>query len=257
MSGKAIINLLMDKPVAYRPDLARILGGVKCAVFVCQMLYWTGKGARADGFIWKTQSELEQETGLTRYEQEGARKKLLELGVIEEKRAGIPARMHYRVNLDVLERLISDYYHKQDCGKPTNCIAENQQTITENTAENTSSIDSGESIPASGNDAESSPSAVSPGDSVKFDTEEALKLHRKLIEEAKAKGRRGPKQFPSLAMKRKFIKAASVLDGDFDVALTRAMEQGRTSVTSAVNYLAAWAKNKRKDTQPKVIRVKQ
>ncbi len=137
MSGKAIIRLLMDRPVAYRPDLARILGGVKCAVFMCQMLYWTGKGKRADGFIWKTRAELEIETGLTRHEQDGARKKLKALGVMEEKRAGIPAKMHYRVNLEVLENLISAYYDKQDCQKVANCSAENQQTNSESTREST------------------------------------------------------------------------------------------------------------------------
>lgn len=256
MSGKAIINLLMDRPVAYRPDLARILGGVKCAVFVCQMLYWTGKEARSDGFIWKTRVELEKETGLTRYEQEGARKKLLQLGVIEEKRAGIPAKMHYRVNLGVLESLISDYYHQQDCRKPANCNAENQQTITESTAENTTIVDSDESTHASANDV-APPRPLPPGDTIKFDTEGAIKLQRKLIENARAKGRRGPSRFPSLEMKRKFISAEDALDGDFDKALNRAFEQGRSSITSATNYLATWAKNKRKDGQPKIIRISQ
>lgn len=38
MDGKSIIMLLSDKPVAYHPDVARIVGGVKAAVFLCQLL---------------------------------------------------------------------------------------------------------------------------------------------------------------------------------------------------------------------------
>lgn len=137
MDGKAIIRLLMNRPIAYQPDLARILGGVKCAVFMSQMLYWTGKGKRSDGYIWKTQAELEEETGLTRYEQEGARKKLKELGVLLEKRISIPAKMHYKVEVDTLENLIKSYYCNQECGKPANKDAENSQSIPETTAETT------------------------------------------------------------------------------------------------------------------------
>ena len=67
----AIIALLQDRPIAYHPLLAKALGGVKQAVFVSQLLYWTGKGKRADGFIWKTQEEWADETGLSAGEQSG------------------------------------------------------------------------------------------------------------------------------------------------------------------------------------------
>lgn len=134
MNKAIVMSLLEDRPVAYHPDIARIVGGVKAAVFLCQLLYWTGKGKRPDGFIWKTQAEMEKETGLSRYEQEGARKKLGALEVLEEKRMGIPAKLHYRVNTSRLLALMETFY-KQDCGKPTNKIAENPQTIPEITPE--------------------------------------------------------------------------------------------------------------------------
>jgi hypothetical protein len=133
-----IAGLLADRPVAYHPDIARISGGVKCAVFLCQFLYWTGKGARGDDFIWKTQAEIERETGLSRYEQEGARKKLVSLGLLEEKRAGIPATLHYRVNLEAIIEKLQDFYHEQECGKPPDRSAEKPLSIPENTPENTS-----------------------------------------------------------------------------------------------------------------------
>lgn len=147
VDGRTLIALLSDKPVAYHPDIARIVGSVKAAIFLSQLLYWTGKEKRSDGFIWKTRAEMEEETALSRGEQEGARKKLKALGVLEEKRAGIPAKLHYRINVARLTQLIDEYYSKQasnvqssgkqDCAKVANCDAAKAQSITESTTENT------------------------------------------------------------------------------------------------------------------------
>ena len=80
--------------MAYYPGLARALGDVKEAVFVCQLAYWRGKEQDPDGWIYKTREEIEQETALTYKEQLHVRdslkgKKLLEehltLGVILER----------------------------------------------------------------------------------------------------------------------------------------------------------------------------
>jgi hypothetical protein len=58
-------------PVAYYPRLAIALGGVKEAVFVCQLLYWEGKQSDSKRWIHKSLEEIRSETGLSRYEQEG------------------------------------------------------------------------------------------------------------------------------------------------------------------------------------------
>lgn len=134
--ASTIITLLSDRPVAYHPALARLVGGVKAAVFLCQLLYWHGKGNDPDGWIWKTQAEMEKETALTRCEQEGARKKLVKLDLMEEKLQGIPARLHYRIKTDKLAALVQTGLEnscKQDCGKPANKIAENLQSNSETT----------------------------------------------------------------------------------------------------------------------------
>jgi hypothetical protein len=51
-----------------------------------QMTYWTNR-SDDDGWVYKTQEEWEEETGLSRYEQR-ARKKLRSIGVLLEKRKG-------------------------------------------------------------------------------------------------------------------------------------------------------------------------
>lgn len=100
--------LLTDRPVAYYPMLAKALQSVTAGLFLSQLLYWSDKGADAAGWVWKTQEDWENETGLTRYEQEGARKRLRSLGVIKEERRGLPARQYFQVDCDVLEKLLGE-----------------------------------------------------------------------------------------------------------------------------------------------------
>ena len=102
---------LLDRPIAYNPALAklkagRVRSGPVAAVFLSQMLYWHN---RMDGsWMYKTQADIASETALTRDEQETARKRLVELGVLEEKLRGVPATMHYRINVDRLEALLTE-----------------------------------------------------------------------------------------------------------------------------------------------------
>ena len=44
-------------PVAYYPRLAIALGGVKEAVFVCQLLYWEGKQSDSKRWIHKLRGD--------------------------------------------------------------------------------------------------------------------------------------------------------------------------------------------------------
>lgn len=139
---------LADKPVAYHPLLARTCGGVLAGVFLSQILYWTPRGKLPGGWIWKTQAEMEDETGLTRSNQGTARRKLKKLGVLEEKLRGIPARLHYRINVAKLQELITLQTSllkpcKLDCGNPANYDAETLQTIPEITSEITKENNNG------------------------------------------------------------------------------------------------------------------
>ncbi|WKX33950.1 hypothetical protein Q4S50_18290 [Klebsiella pneumoniae subsp. pneumoniae] len=76
---------LLDRPIAFQRSFIRLDIGVTAALFLSQMIYWTNR-SDDDGWVYKTQEEWEEETGLSRYEQEGARKKLRSIGVLQEKR---------------------------------------------------------------------------------------------------------------------------------------------------------------------------
>lgn len=97
---------LLDRPIAFQRPLVRIGAGVTGALMLSQAIYWSRRTDDADGWFYKSQSEWEDETGLTRYEQEGARKALVKTGVLEEMRAGVPARLFYRVNAKVLRAIL-------------------------------------------------------------------------------------------------------------------------------------------------------
>jgi len=85
----------------YYAQFARIGGGVKAGLFLSYLFSCQGD---PDGWIQKTQAQLEQETGLTRREQESARKQLVSHGLIEEERRGLPARIFFRPSIDAIIR---------------------------------------------------------------------------------------------------------------------------------------------------------
>lgn len=124
---------LVDRPIAFQRSFVRLGVGVTGALLLSQLIYWQ---VRMQGeWFYKTQSDLEEETGLSRYEQEGARKKLVSLGVLEEQKKGIPAKLYFRVNEQVLGGLLLPENlqpgmletNNQGCGISTYSDAENQQ----------------------------------------------------------------------------------------------------------------------------------
>lgn len=114
---------LLDRPIAYNPAFAKLrVGKVKAgpvaAVFLSQMVYWHNR--MDGGWMYKTQADIASETALTRDEQETARKRLIQLGVLEEDRRGVPATMHYRINPERLEALLLETTQSVKKASPQN-----------------------------------------------------------------------------------------------------------------------------------------
>lgn len=70
-----------------------------------QLCFWQGKGRNKDGWIYKSFWDWNQELFWTRDECERARKELIGLGLLEEKRFGLNPTKHYRVNMERLKEL--------------------------------------------------------------------------------------------------------------------------------------------------------
>jgi hypothetical protein len=105
---KLFVEILGSRVVAYYPALARRVGGVKAAVMLSQLMYWsnTKDAKERGGWLYKAVEEFEEETGLTGLEQQSARRCLMTAGVIEAKLKGVPRRWWYRVDVDGLTNLI-------------------------------------------------------------------------------------------------------------------------------------------------------
>jgi hypothetical protein len=94
----------IGRPLAYYPSLAKIMGVKEC-IFLCQLVYWDGKQADPDGWIYKKVTEINDETGLSYKEQVTARRTLRRLNLLAEKEDRLNHKKYYRVNLDNLNDL--------------------------------------------------------------------------------------------------------------------------------------------------------
>jgi hypothetical protein len=136
MIRKEAVMAVLGSPVAYYAAFAQALGGVEAGVFASQFFYWHGKGHDPDGWVYKTQAEIEEETGLTRRNQETARKRLRDCGVLEEKYTGMPAKLYYRLNIDVLFELMNQRFISEVLGEDVSGGDGDQGASTlENTAD--------------------------------------------------------------------------------------------------------------------------
>lgn len=105
MSYHVLKRLLSDRPIAFHPALARAFGGINEALFFQQIAYWSDKGGDPE-WIYKSQVELEEETCLSSYQQKQARDHLKRLGVLQDERRGVPARLYYRIEWDAVFQLL-------------------------------------------------------------------------------------------------------------------------------------------------------
>ncbi len=103
----ALVKSLLDSPIAFHRPLVRVTGSVTAALFLSQLMYWSPRGKDPAGWIYKRVEERTEETGLSRDEQQTVRKRLVQLGVLEEQRRGIPYRLYYRLNLQQLADLLA------------------------------------------------------------------------------------------------------------------------------------------------------
>lgn len=105
----SIIRAFLERPVAVHSILIKATGSVKLAVMLSQLIYWTDRTNDPEGWIYKTQKDMFDETGMSRTEQETARTLGAKLGVLESDVRGRPPVMHYRVNIDKLIVMIQRY----------------------------------------------------------------------------------------------------------------------------------------------------
>lgn len=93
--------------IAFQRAFKAITGNTVAALFLSQAWYWSKRHDADNGWFYNTQEDWEEETGLTRYEQETARKVLRQLKILEEDRRGVPARLFYRLNKERIAQMLN------------------------------------------------------------------------------------------------------------------------------------------------------
>ena len=105
--GSRQLVRLLDRPIAFHRCFVDPTGSITAALMLSQALYWQQRTKDPDGWWYKTREEWREETGMSRWEQEEARKRLRRVGVLQEERRGIPARLWYRVDEGQLWALLT------------------------------------------------------------------------------------------------------------------------------------------------------
>lgn len=91
------LRQINQRPVAYYPAYAKLMGSVSGGVFLSQILYWWSTSGRE---FFKTDAELMQETSLTAHEIRAAKHKVKQLGCVVIKAKGSPPLTHYTVDAE-------------------------------------------------------------------------------------------------------------------------------------------------------------
>ena len=137
--GAAVAELL-GPSLAYHRTLAGIGGGVHAGLLLSRALHLTRLQSKRqlDRWIYNSATQWTEEIGLTRREQETARRELVRAGVWEESLGGIPPRLFARIKLDGLLGLLAGddsgsanripVPRLPDCGVPTIRLPPNGET---------------------------------------------------------------------------------------------------------------------------------
>lgn len=100
--------------IAYYPKLAKPLGSVNAAILFGQLFYWQDKATSELG-VYKTQEEIENETGLSRREQESARKNMRDRGILIETHKRLEHRLYFKLDLDKFNEMMEEYAAVSQC----------------------------------------------------------------------------------------------------------------------------------------------
>lgn len=99
-SGYIIVNKEIIKKLGLHEA---IILGEMCSEYT----YWQKTKKLDNGFFFSTRENIEQNTGLSAYQQREPFKKLVEIGVILEKYKGMPQKKWYSLNMDKLYNILN------------------------------------------------------------------------------------------------------------------------------------------------------
>ncbi len=108
----------LGRPVSFYPSLARVFDDISTALLICQFMYWRKKvGCRE---IYKTQEEIEVETGIKAGAQRRIFKNLQKDGFVQIVKKGMPAKNYYKWNWEQIDSFINEFLCAEKSGNTAN-----------------------------------------------------------------------------------------------------------------------------------------
>jgi len=93
-----LVMAVFDIPVTFHRSLVGVTGSVTAALMLSQAIAWTETLTPDEGgWFTKSQDDWADATGLSRWEQETARRVLRDADFMEERKSGLPAKLWFRV----------------------------------------------------------------------------------------------------------------------------------------------------------------
>lgn len=92
-------------------DLIKVLGieeSILLGELASEYDYWLKKGELDNEYFYSTIENIEKNTTLSKYKQTQAISKLKELGIVETKLKGIPAKRYIKINEQRIEEVLQD-----------------------------------------------------------------------------------------------------------------------------------------------------
>jgi len=128
-----------DNVVVIRKPFVKFTGSLEAGILLGQLLYWTPRARIPGGWIAKTDKDFMDELCLSRHAVRKARKRMEEMKILEttRKRFNGSPTVHYRLNLEELQKQWIVWIATMDCTKTDNPSSENAQSLTETTTETT------------------------------------------------------------------------------------------------------------------------
>ncbi|MGD6773373.1 DnaD domain-containing protein [Staphylococcus simulans] len=107
------------------------------AALLNQLIYWSDRTHRKDGYFYKSYKEWEEEIFLSKYQVMRAVKKLKGMGIVETalKKANGAPTVHYKIDSKVVSQWIVKFLHNGKLNNSTKDSEETQQSLTETTTE--------------------------------------------------------------------------------------------------------------------------
>lgn len=125
----AAFTELLKKAVSFHPALARVCGSAAAGLMCDQGMFWSGMPSvqQNDGWFYKSAKEWEEETCLSRREQDTAKKILKKKGFMETKLAkvnGAPT-LHFRMNVPAI---LEAHIKQNQCTDQPNGLHQNAKS---------------------------------------------------------------------------------------------------------------------------------